>query len=88
MRDEQAKRAMIRGAMIWPLRITRGSSSKSWTASRLTVPSWSACEIDGRQGQGVRYRCGPGEVACYLKNCGLDVTGVDISAEMIAQAKS
>jgi ubiquinone/menaquinone biosynthesis C-methylase UbiE len=30
--------------------------------------------------------CGPGEVACYLKKCGADVMGIDISHEMISLA--
>ncbi|NLA87679.1 MAG: methyltransferase domain-containing protein [Clostridiales bacterium] len=45
--------------------------------SKLTAGKGKVCDIG----------CGPGEVACYLKKCGLDVTGVDISSEMIAQAK-
>jgi SAM-dependent methyltransferase len=30
--------------------------------------------------------CGPGQVAAYLKTCGADVCGIDLSAEMVAQA--
>lgn len=30
--------------------------------------------------------CGPGEIAAYLKKCGSDVMGIDISDEMIIQA--
>lgn len=30
--------------------------------------------------------CGPGEIAAYLKECGSDVIGIDISVEMVKQA--
>lgn len=41
--------------------------------SKLTADKGKVCDLG----------CGPGEVACFLKKCGLDVIGVDISPEMV-----
>ena len=40
-----------------------------------------------QQGRVCEVGCGPGEVAVYLKNCGVDVYGVDISEKMIEIAR-
>jgi ubiquinone/menaquinone biosynthesis C-methylase UbiE len=41
------------------------------------IPLGRACEIG----------CGPGEVAFYLKQCGVDIIGIDLSPNMIAEAR-
>lgn len=41
------------------------------------IPLGRACEIG----------CGPGEVAHYLKQRGVDIRGIDLSSEMIAEAR-
>jgi ubiquinone/menaquinone biosynthesis C-methylase UbiE len=40
------------------------------------IPLGKACEIG----------CGPGEIAHYLKACGVDIVGIDLCPKMIAEA--
>jgi SAM-dependent methyltransferase len=47
---------------------------------------WLALKVDGR-GPICDMGCGPGQIARYLHSRGIDVCGVDLSAEMIAQAQ-
>jgi SAM-dependent methyltransferase len=39
------------------------------------------------EGVACDFGCGPGQVACYLQGCGVEVCGVDLSAGMIDSAR-
>ena len=45
--------------------------------------------VEETAGRGKVYDmgCGPGQVACYLRNCGADVFGLDLSPRMVEQAQ-
>ena len=46
-----------------------------------------AAEVAERDGQGIDVGCGPGQVAGYLAERGVTMTGLDLSAQMVAQAR-
>lgn len=47
---------------------------------------WLVEKVDG-SGQVCDMGCGPGQIAGYLSTRGVDVCGIDLSAEMVKQAK-
>jgi SAM-dependent methyltransferase len=47
---------------------------------------WLAEKVDGL-GQICDMGCGPGQIACYLRSRGVAASGIDLSPEMVNQAK-
>jgi uncharacterized protein YceH (UPF0502 family)/SAM-dependent methyltransferase len=56
-----------------------GKPFDRWFLDRLAV--------DGGDGQGLDVGCGPGQVAGYLAERGVAMTGLDLSATMVAQGR-
>jgi ubiquinone/menaquinone biosynthesis C-methylase UbiE len=52
------------------------------------IPAVIAKRLKGKNGNALDYGCGPGRSTRFLKSLGLDVTGVDVSEDMLKHARA